>query len=242
MHVDKVMSYSLFINDSVYLWKFVMTSMYKSFLYHWLGYNQKLFELINGFFHNKSVVEVFVGLTEVSGEYMLFPIHFFILITFMFLYIKRGGHSNDLKLQMLYIKTVMILLFSICIGAICVETVKIYLKFTRPYCIQGLKLNPISQGLITFNMSKCNKSCPSGHAWYVATFMFSIWGILNKPCKVIAVIIILLVGASRVVLGMHFPADILYGYLLAFIVCYIAIKVANKLRVVEGKNYEKIFM
>jgi membrane-associated phospholipid phosphatase len=47
---------------------------------------------------------------------------------------------------------------------------------------------------------------------------YSIWPYLNKIQKAAMILIIFLTGIGRISLGMHFPSDIIYGYLISIIV------------------------
>lgn len=81
-------------------------------------------------------------------------------------------------------------------------------------------------------------SFPSGHAM----ISMSLYGLLiylvykninNKYLKVLLIIIlsmiIILIGSSRIYVGVHYPSDILGGYLLSFGILIINIVLCNKL-------------
>jgi signal peptidase II len=46
----------------------------------------------------------------------------------------------------------------------------------------------------------------------------SIWPVLNRPGRYLAVMMVLWIGVSRVSLGVHFPADVLAGYLSSLLI------------------------
>lgn len=54
-------------------------------------------------------------------------------------------------------------------------------------------------------------SFPSGHAWYVATLVTSMWPFMTRTAKALCCAIAVFVCYSRVLLAQHFPADVLYG-------------------------------
>lgn len=68
-------------------------------------------------------------------------------------------------------------------------------------------------------------SFPSGHALYSLTFYISIAIIMSRhnrayPIKIIcsaALVIVALIGSSRIFLGVHYGTDVLGGYLIAII-------------------------
>lgn len=74
-----------------------------------------------------------------------------------------------------------------------------------------------------------NESFPSGHAAVLFAFGFAVYSYR----KVYANIIILgaaLVGAARVAAGLHWPSDILGGFVLAGLVVFILRLIFNRLR------------
>ena len=69
-------------------------------------------------------------------------------------------------------------------------------------------------------------SCPSGHAFFAASFLGGLavlasGRVRNKTLRVViwlvAIVLILLIGVSRVYLGVHYPSDVLAGYAAATI-------------------------
>lgn len=60
---------------------------------------------------------------------------------------------------------------------------------------------------------------PSSHSAVISAFAFSIY-FRNKKLGYICMIAGLLIGVARVMSGVHFPIDILGGFLLGFLVAY----------------------
>ncbi|MBI2630979.1 phosphatase PAP2 family protein [Candidatus Nomurabacteria bacterium] len=61
---------------------------------------------------------------------------------------------------------------------------------------------------------------PSGHATFFSALAFSIF-FLHKKAGYIFMVFALLIGLARIVAGVHFPIDILGGFILGGLVAYI---------------------
>lgn len=73
--------------------------------------------------------------------------------------------------------------------------------------------------------SEASFGLPSGHAQTAA----SVWGLLATAVrarwvKVIAILLILLIGISRIYLGMHFATDVLAGWLIGLLVLWLYLR------------------
>ncbi|HKL41351.1 MAG TPA: phosphatase PAP2 family protein [Clostridia bacterium] len=111
-----------------------------------------------------------------------------------------------------------LLILSIGISQFIVHSMKRFINRERPY---------INQELIFFDPKPtCEYSLPSGHtacaitvalafSFYFSTIAFLFWGIGS------------LVSLSRVILGYHYPTDIIIGALISFICHYISLLYLN---------------
>lgn len=90
------------------------------------------------------------------------------------------------------------------------EALKVALHLPRPYWV-----NPEVRAL----GSHPSFGLPSGHAQGAATF----WGLVaadarRKWISLFAIALIVLIGVSRIVLGVHFPMDVITGWVVGFVV------------------------
>jgi len=187
--------------------------MSKDALYDWLGYNQSIFHHTHHFTDNKTALSVLKLLTDSVGDYKMFPIHFLILLVAIF-FLLRKNHS-DRNSSTLYIKSALTLVVSMIIVFFAGWVLKETLSFARPYCRDTTLINRLVAEVMNYDHSSCFSSTPSGHSLYITTFVISIWSILNKPLRITGIGLIFLISLSRVALGMHFPADVVYGVLMA---------------------------
>lgn len=105
-------------------------------------------------------------------------------------------------------KIVWILVFSTCVNG----TIKNLLKVQRPYIYEP----SVGYG------NESSYSTPSGHSQMSATF----WGIFGttfceKLKKIFQILIMLLppffIGFSRIILGVHYPTDVLFGWAIGVV-------------------------
>ena len=91
----------------------------------------------------------------------------------------------------------------------------------RPYFdtpeIQCLK--PVDKSADIYNIAAQEYSFPSGHSTNAVAVYGSVAEYAKKPVfTVIAVVLTLLIGVSRFCLGVHYPTDVLCGWLLGLVI------------------------
>lgn len=104
----------------------------------------------------------------------------------------------------------------------------------RPYFdTEAIKiLKPVEADADIYDIAAQGYSFPSGHSTNSATVYGSIARVINKKwVRVLMVVIPLLVGISRFVLGAHYPTDVLVGWALGtvtvFLVPFLRKKIKN---------------
>lgn len=100
------------------------------------------------------------------------------------------------------------------VATICLNnSIKGLVKYARPF-VYDPTLEPAKNAI----KGATGYSFPSGHTQNATTAYASLaLNIKNKKITIIAIIIILLVGLSRLYLGVHYPKDVLFGFLFGII-------------------------
>ena len=119
--------------------------------------------------------------------------------------------TGYLLLEARYVTAVIVLLSSIS-GEILNETLKVFFERPRPSVVTHLR-------------TVVTASFPSGHAIESAIIYLTLGALLMRVvegritkvyCMAMAMFLTLIVGVSRVFLGVHYPSDVLGGWMLGF--------------------------
>ena len=111
---------------------------------------------------------------------------------------------------------------NVLVGLVLNPMIKCVVLRRRPYFdhpeIKCLK--PIKKDADIYNIAAQEYSFPSGHATNAVTVYGSaaLYKRKNKILAVIAVVLPLLVGVSRFYLGVHYPTDVICGWLLGLVI------------------------
>ena len=158
-------------------------------------------------------------LVSVLGGFSFFGESFFVvavIMFFLFCYDKKIGQRLAVNL-----------VFSISFGSL----LKNIVMRRRPYMdnenIKCLRI-PESEGEM-YDVAAQGFSFPSMHSANALTLWGSIFGEIKKNIfLVLAIVIPILIGISRVVNGVHYPTDVLGGFLVALL-CIFGIPALEKL-------------
>jgi len=93
-------------------------------------------------------------------------------------------------------------------------------------------LKPVNKDADIYNIAAQEFSFPSGHATNAVTVYGSaaLYKRKNRILTVIAVVLPLLVGVSRFCLGVHYPTDVIFGWLLGLVIIFFVPWLQKKLK------------
>ncbi len=112
--------------------------------------------------------------------------------------------------------------FFILFGGVVNEALKLVFHLPRPYWMDS-RIASIGHASSSFGF-------PSGHAQISAVWMY-IGGLLHSRLGwALAILTAFLVGVSRVFLGQHFPLQVLWGWLLGFVLYLVFIRLEQPLK------------
>ena len=206
--------------------------MLKEIFYDWFGLNRVLFDAVQAHVTNHSVL-MFLKSTSSLLSYKLFPFHMLIILGIM-LYVS---FKNRKPFSSTHARALCVAILAICIYYPVVNVIKPLFHFMRPICTLEVFVNSIIPALEKKTASECLLSFPSGHAAYVATFVFGLWTVLDSRAKILGVVLIALMAFARMAKGAHYPADVVYGILFGYGFTYVSCWICSTTFV--GKYIEK---
>lgn len=173
----------------------------KFFLYDWGGFNAALFQVIN-----QGTPTIFAPLawvfSNILGNYWTAPL--------VMLGLWAWSRSAREPSRALAIRQQLVL-FVVSFGLAMFVTTALKLSFDypRPLALDG----DLMRGVGT---AEWHYSLPSGHSTYAALVAGALWPLVATRLRLTLALYVVLVGWSRIAAGMHFPADVLAGWVIGF--------------------------
>jgi len=193
----------------------------KEILYDWGGANEWLFHAINNI--RFAWWDQLMLLGTYLGGHTLFP--FYLVLLALIALVALSKPEQDIAQYQLRVRrwVAVIAVFSLSywLDGLLLGYLKPVLDFPRP----PLALLP--QTLHIVGTPEYHHSLPSGHSTFAMMLVASLWPVLGRRWRAAGVSFVLWVGLSRISLGMHFPADVMAGFLLSLLVVllvYVAIR------------------
>ena len=180
--------------------------------YDWGGANVWLFHLINNI--RFGWLDKLMLLGTALGDHNRFSLYLVLLTFFALLAVSRpaqniGEYQTRVKR---WVAAIAVFSLAYWLDGLILGFLKPYLDFPRP----PLALLPDTLHII--GTAEFHHSLPSGHSAFAMMVVASLWPVLARRWRVAGVCFVLWVGLSRISLGMHFPADVLAGFLLSLVV------------------------
>lgn len=91
--------------------------------------------------------------------------------------------------------------------------------FPRPRPYQKFKFTPLAGMALFSRVNTRFDAFPSGHTTAIATLTLLI-GFFSVPLALVSAVILLLTALSRIMLGYHYPKDVVGGLIIAGVVVY----------------------
>lgn len=177
----------------------------KEVLYDWGGLNIWLFHLVNGV--HGGAIDAFMQLGTALGSHGLFPLYLGLTALFAVIVVERARGRDGYALARPWLAALAVFSLAYACDGIVVGWLKDWLAFPRP----ASALPPGSVHIV--GTPEYWNSLPSGHSVFAITVAASLWPVCARRGRIALLCYVLWVGVSRVSLGMHFPADVLAGYL-----------------------------
>jgi membrane-associated phospholipid phosphatase len=185
----------------------------KQVLYDWGGFNLWLFHAINNV--RGELLDRVMLLGTTLGDHSQFVPYVTLLALACWWWLARAVQRAPSQVEARALAGLSVLaIFSLAyiVDGYLVAWLKLGFDYPRP----PLALPPESFHLI--GEPALHHSLPSGHSLFAMTVGASLWPLFGRNGRLLLAAFVLWVGLSRVSLGMHFPADVLAGYLLGLLV------------------------
>lgn len=203
----------------------------KEIIYDWGGLNVWLFHFVNNV--HADWLDQFMLLGTRIGDHTSFaPILCLPVLAALFAVPRAwyGQSENAKTVTQLWLGAIAVFSFSYLLDGAVLSWLKPFLDFPRPPLALG------EANVHVIGELKLHHSFPSGHSSFAMLICASFWP-LGRYWRIGGAFLLIWVGLSRISLGVHFPADVLGGFLLSLVVV-LAVRAAV-VRLVEfaGANY-----
>ncbi len=193
-------------------------------LYDFWGLNKALFIFIN-YATNVSILPGFLAIISDFFFVGNFPFYYFSICLYFYFKLKKIHKLDPSQSHQLFVK-IYNKLFEIGMCYTAAGFIYAGLKFgvnlPRPFC--SLKSNDFTT-ILDITNERCLSSFPSAHTALAVMITYYLLPYLRSYQKIIALAIIFTVAVSRITLAMHYPADILYSFIIILAIIWLNKKI-----------------
>lgn len=210
-----------------------MNSIY-NVIYNFFGINKEIFIFVNKITN----VGIIPTLLKISSQFFFignFAAYY--LIICLYCYFKLKKRSNP-KIEFVPIYNQLVKagtcysLFGFAYAAL-----KFGINLPRPFC----SLAPSEfTTILDVTKERCLSSFPSAHTGLAILIAYYLWPYLTKYQKAIVLSLIVVVSISRITLAMHYPADVIYSILIAYLIIFFSNKLVDYMQNIIVKPIGKI--
>jgi len=187
--------------------------MLKEIVYDFGGYNEAIFHFLN---HIGNIGVLPYVLRTLSGFFRIWSFSIYYIMFCAYQYYRINTLSKDIRERAyrdIYYKLVQV---GICYAffGFTYAMLKFSINLPRPYCSlpEGSFITMINTDHV-----RCLSSFPSAHVGLALMMTICAWPYIGKIWRVIAICTVAAVAFARIILAMHYPADILYSIIITFL-------------------------
>lgn len=190
----------------------------QSIFYSWGGLNEAIFHAVNGVggpgYDQVMVAAGAIGFYQNFGLYTGF---FLLFALWRMARITDPAQKKDMAIT--YLSCAATLCLANWLGRELVEHVKDVAALPRPYALYAegtfRLLDPYA------NAASAQRSFPSGHAAFSMFMAAPLWRIANTRARWALAVFVFWMGWARLALGVHFPADVVAGWVIGLAVVWV---------------------
>ena len=181
--------------------------MLREILYDFGGYNVEIFQIVN---HLGNVWLLPQILEILSDFFRIWDFAFYYLMACITQYRRLKNMEDDKRLVEYRDVFDALVYMGICYAffGFTYAVFKFSINLPRPYCSM-----PIGSFITILDTSheRCLSSFPSAHVGLACMMAIFAWQYVSNIRRICMILLILAVAFARIVLAMHYPADILYS-------------------------------
>ena len=176
--------------------------------------NTQIFYAFYGLAHQSFVLDRMIFFFAQTFPYLVI----FLSVIFLLFHHEVFAKKYPIKALFKKLKEIFVTFLSVFIAWLSAIYLKTVFSVPRPF-IQFPKVIPL--------IAESDFSFPSGHAAFFMGLAVAIF-LHHKKAGYLFFVFALIIGLARICAGVHFPVDILGGYVLGGIISYLLIKLFKK--------------